>query len=228
MRIETLIDLHTHSYPFSDDSFMGADELIDAAKTLGLDGVCLTEHDHFWPTDEIRKLSRKHNFLVLPGCEINTDDGHILVFGLERYIFGLHKPAFARHLAERRGGVIIAAHPYRRRFLEEPARKPEARSEMMQRATADGFFRLCDAIEGINGRGNPWENQFSSDLGQRLGLRMTGGSDAHRMTQLGTAATQFQTKITDLVDLLRELRAGRFQAIDLRNGGAGNGPELAL
>lgn len=222
-----LIDLHTHSYPGSDDSFTGADELIDAAKTLGLDGVCLTEHDHFWSMDEARKLSRKHNFLVLPGCEINTDDGHILVFGLERYIFGLHKPAFVHHLVEQRGGVIIAAHPYRRRFLEEPARNPEARSGMLQRATADGFFHLCDAIEGINGRGNLWENQFSNDLGQRLGMRMTGGSDAHRINQLGTAATQFQTKITDLADLLRELRAGRFQAIDLRNGGTRKRPEPA-
>jgi predicted metal-dependent phosphoesterase TrpH len=196
---------------------MGVDDLIDAAKALRLDGICLTEHDYFWSPEEVRELSQKHNFLVLSGCEINTDDGHVVVFGLHRYTFGLHKTAFLRHLVDLQEGVIIAAHPYRRRFLEEPARKPEARSAMLEQAAADRFFQFCDAIEGINGRGDPLENQFSSDLGSRLGLRMTGGSDAHRIAQLGTAATQFQTTIRDLADLVRELRAGRFQAVDLRN-----------
>ena len=216
-----LIDLHTHSYPNSDDSFMEPDELIDAAKAAGVDGICLTEHDYFWPMDEVRELSRRHNFLVLPGCELNTDDGHMLVFGLYHYVFGLHKPAFVRRLVEQESGVIIAAHPYRRRFLEEPAREPQSRSGMLERAARDNFFRLCHGIEGINGRGNAWENQFSNDLGGRLGLRMTGGSDAHRVAQLGTAATQFQTAITCPADLVRELRAGRFQAVDLRNSNGG-------
>ena len=216
-----LIDLHTHSFPCSDDSFMGPDELVDAAKVAGLDGICLTEHDYFWPMDEIRKLSGRHNFLVFPGCELNTDDGHMLVFGLHRYVFGLHKPALVRQLVDQESGVIIAAHPYRRRFLEEPAGKPGSRSDMLERAAGDGFFRLCHAVEGINGRGSALENQFSIDLGCRVGLRMTGGSDAHRVAQLGTAATQFQTAITCLADLVEELRAGRFQAVDLRNGNGG-------
>ena len=207
-----LIDLHTHTYPKSDDSFVGIDELIERAKAIGLDGICLTEHDFFWSADEVRELSRRHEFLVLPGCEINTDTGHAIVFGLDHYVFGFHKPDFLRDAVQRRGGVIIAAHPYRRRFLEDPGWKPEARREMLERASGDKFFEFCDAIEGINGRGNPMQNRFSQDLGDRLGTRMTGGSDAHRAEQLGTAATRFEERITGLEDLIRELRAGRFQA----------------
>lgn len=213
-----LIDLHTHTYPRSDDSFMTADELVEAAKSLGLDGVCLTEHDRFWLMDDIRALSRKHNFLVIPGCEINTDDGHVVVFGLRRYVFGLHKPPFLRQLLDQRGGVMIAAHPYRHRFLQEPAKNLDARQEMLQHAAADGFFRLCDAIEGINGRATAPQTQFSVDLKHHLGMGMTGGSDAHRVSQLGKAATEFETPITGLADLVRELKSGRFRAVDLRNG----------
>lgn len=213
-----LIDLHTHSYPKSDDGFMGVDELISGAKIQGLDGVCLTDHDAFWSPDEVRSLCRRHDFLVLPGCEINTDTGHVVVFGLDRYVFGLHKPDFLQNMVRRDGGVLIAAHPYRRRFLEEPAREPSARQEMLDRATHDGFFNICIAIEGINGRANDVQTQFSLDLGQRLSMRMTGGSDAHRVDQLGTAATLFQRKITGLPDLIQELQAGRFQGVDLRNG----------
>ena len=213
-----LIDLHCHSYPKSDDSFMGVDDLIEAARAEGLDGICLTEHDSFWSQEEVNALSRRHEFLVLPGSEINTDTGHVLVFGLQQYVFGLHKLPFLRAAAESEGGVVIAAHPYRRRFLEEPARNPDARSEMLERAEDDELFRICDAIEGFNGRGTPKENSFSQELGERLGARMTGGSDAHREDQFGTAATKFQCTITDLGDLIRELKEGRFQAVQLQDG----------
>lgn len=213
-----MIDLHVHTYPKSDDSFMGVDDLIQAAKAAGLDGVCLTEHDAFWDMDDVNALSRRHDFLVLPGSEINTDTGHALVFGLQRYVFGLHKPTFLRVAAAEEGAVVIAAHPYRRRFLEEPAENPEARREMLERAGRDGFFEFCDAIETVNGRGTVMQNGFSRDLGELLGAKMTGGSDAHRLEQLGTAATRFQRPITGLDDLITELRAGRFKAVELRNG----------
>jgi hypothetical protein len=109
----------------------------------------------------------------------------------------------------------MAAHPYRRRFLEE---RDQDREAMLERASGDQFFRGCDAIEGINGRATTLETGFAQELGTRLGLRPTGGSDAHRMAQLGTAATRFQRPIAGLADLIAELRSGRFQAVDLQNG----------
>ena len=208
-----LIDLHTHSYPRSDDSFMSVDELIEAAKDRGLDGVCLTEHDAFWSEEEIRTLSRRHGFLVLGGAELNTDAGHVLVFGLDRYEFGMHKPPVLRARVDQVNGVIIGAHPYRRRFLPEAA--PEERLGMLDWAANDQFFGLCDAVEGVNGRGKPAENQFSQDLASRLSLRVSGGSDAHRLEQMGSAATRFQSKIGSLEDLILELRMGRFEAVVL-------------
>ena len=211
-----LIDLHTHTYPKSDDSFVSVDDLIDRAKTLGLDGICLTEHDGFWSSDDVKNLSRRHGFLVLPGSEINTDAGHILVFGLEEYVFGLHKPAFLRRLVNKAGGVMVAAHPYRRRYLSDPGKNPDARAEMLERALADDFFLMCDAIEGCNGRGKPDENEFSGDVGNAFALPSTAGSDAHRLEQLGTVATRFDRRINNLESLVAEIKAGRFRAEELR------------
>lgn len=196
---------------------MTVDELIDGTKASGLDGVCLTEHDGFWSVDSVQELSRRHQFLVLPGCEINTDTGHALVFGLDHYEFGLHRPAYLLDRVERAGGVIIAAHPYRRRFLAEPAKCPEARDEMLDRASGDDFFQMCQAIEGLNGRGSDVQNQFSQDLGTRLRSVMTAGSDAHRVEQLGTAATEFQESVESLEDLILQLRNGSCRPVDLRN-----------
>ena len=211
-----LIDLHTHSYPHSDDSFMSVDELIEGSKSLGLDGICLTDHDAFWTDEQIRDLSSKHEFLVIPGCEINTEAGHVLVFGLSQYEFGMHKPEFLRASVDQVDGVMIAAHPYRRRFLEEPAERPGVREEMLERASGDGFFRMCRGIEALNGRGLAVQNQFSLELGGRLSTNMTAGSDAHKVEQIGTVATEFQRPVSCLEDLIRELREGRYQPVDLR------------
>ena len=89
---------------------------------------------------------------------------------------------------------------------------------MLRRASSDSMFKICHAIEAVNGRGTADENCFSQDLSERLRLKMTGGSDAHKLEQLGTAATQFQRPITGLGDLIQELREGRFEAVDMRNG----------
>ncbi len=214
-----LIDLHTHTYPKSDDAFMDAGDLIEGAKAIGLDGICLTEHDAFWDPGEVASLSRKHGFPVFAGAEINTDLGHVLVFGLERYVFGLHKPAQLAAVAQERGAVLVAAHPYRRRFLAEPGRDPQARRQMLDKAAGDELFPLCHAIEGVNGRGGAADNRFSGDLSALLAAKTTGGSDAHRVSQLGTAATRFRRSITGLDDLIREIREGRFEAVDLRGHG---------
>ena len=222
-----LIDLHNHTYPKSDDSFMSADELVDGARAAGLDGVCLTEHDDFWAAEDAAELTRRHGILVLPGAEINTDAGHVLAFGLRRYRFGMHKPEFLRAEADREGAALAAAHPYRRRFLAEPGRDPEARAAMLERAAADPQLRLFDAVEAQNGRGSAAENGFAEDLRQRLALPGVGGSDAHRQGQIGTAATRFQRRIASLEDLIEELRAGRTQAVALAAASSGRGTGMA-
>ena len=207
-----LIDLHTHTYPLSDDSFVSVDDLIDRAKTLGLDGICLTEHDQFWNLEEVKSLSIRHEFLVLSGSEINTDAGHILVFGLQEYVFGMHKPAFLRQVANKVGGVMIAAHPYRRRYPRGIHPSPEQVDEALDRATGEELFGACQAIETLNGRGKPEENRFSQFLSQRLGLAGTGGSDVHREEHIGKACTRFHNRIASLDDLVRELNSGACEA----------------
>jgi predicted metal-dependent phosphoesterase TrpH len=40
-----IIDLHAHTGPYSDDSQLNPQELIQKAKRSGLDGICFAEHD---------------------------------------------------------------------------------------------------------------------------------------------------------------------------------------
>jgi predicted metal-dependent phosphoesterase TrpH len=222
-----LVDIHTHTWPSSDDSTISPDQLIEAAKAAHLDAVCITEHDFFWRRQDIQALSSRHGFLVLPGCEVNTDAGHMLVFGLDRYVFGMHKAEYLRQLVAQRRGAVVAAHPYRRRLLTGQRHGPEEVERLLDAARGEPAFSFCDAVETLNGRATIEERGFSLELARRLGMASAGGSDAHSPGQVGGVATQFPARITSLEDLVRELRAGRFEAFDLGNR-AGEGAGEAL
>lgn len=209
-----LIDLHTHTKALSWDSTLSPDELIDQAKRAGLDGICLTEHDFFWDSERVRELGKRHNFLVIPAVEINTEDGHVLCYGLESYVYGMHRwPELARHV-QAAGGAMIAAHPYRRQMPWD-AKREEDYQAGLEKACRNPAYALCAGIEVMNGRGKSIENQFSSQLCERLGMAACASSDAHSPTDIGRCATEFLRPVGGLDDLIGELKAGRFRPVAL-------------
>jgi predicted metal-dependent phosphoesterase TrpH len=210
-----LIDLHTHTAPRSDDSYLEPDELIVQAKHAGLDALCLTEHDWFWDAGEISELCQRHDFLVLPGVEITTEEAHLLAFGLEKYIFGMHRASFVKRLVDEVGGAIIVAHPYRRHFPIGAEPEDERYYPALTRACESPLFQVADAIEVLNGRGSEKENAFSQEIGRKLNLSGVAASDAHSSADIGSCATLFQRKISNLQDLIAELKTGRFRAVNL-------------
>ncbi|MFQ5925136.1 MAG: CehA/McbA family metallohydrolase [Dehalococcoidia bacterium] len=210
-----LIDLHTHTVPNSDDSYLKPEELIAYAKRAGLDAICLTEHDWFWDDEAIRELCQRHDFLALPGVEITTEEAHLLVFGLERYVFGMHRASFVRHLVDEAGGAIIVAHPYRRHFPIGAEPEDERYYPALTRACESPLFQVADAIEVLNGRSSEKENAFSRGISQKLNLRGIAGSDAHEISDIGHCATFFERRISSLRELIAELKEGRFRVANL-------------
>jgi predicted metal-dependent phosphoesterase TrpH len=206
-----IIDLHTHTLVGSDDSYIDIDELVQRAKENGLDGVCVTDHEWFWKQSTIDRFRRELDFLILPGVEMNTEDGHLLVFGLQKYVFGMHRTGFLKNELEKVGGVMVLAHPYRRNMYYG-----EEVEDSVKRYSKRSFFDLIDIIETCNGRANEKQTRFSQLLGQTLNLKGTGGSDAHRLTDMPSCATYFERDISNVQELITELKAGRFRAVDLR------------
>lgn len=205
-----IIDLHCHTRPWSDDSFLEPAELIQQAKQAGLDAICLTEHECFWDKKALSRLGREHGFLVLPGVEINTDDGHFLVFGIKEYSFGMWRTEYLRQIVDEAGGVMVLAHPYRRNFYRDDLQTA------VERYCQKPFLQLVDIIEVLNGRASSRETEFSQELCRRLNLKGIGGSDAHSISDIPSCATLFERKVSNVEELITELRAGRFRAIDLR------------
>ncbi|MDD5038321.1 MAG: PHP domain-containing protein [Dehalococcoidales bacterium] len=208
-----IIDLHTHTKPWSDDSLLRPAELIQRSKEAGLDAICFTDHDWFWKKDAIAKLSREHDFLILPGAEVNTEDGHFLVFGIEKYRFGMWRTEHLRRMVDEVGGVMILAHPFRRHLYST-----DDFEDAVEDYLREPILRLPDAIEVLNGKATDRQNKFSLELLQRLNLRGIGGSDAHSVAEIPSCATIFERKISNIAELIAEIKAGRFKATDLRPG----------
>ena len=208
-----LIDIHTHTYPMSDDSLLTPENLISEAKRIGLDGVCITDHDRFWDPEDIIKLGKENDFLTLPGCEVTTEEGHVLVYGLREYIFGMHKSAFVRDLVKESGGAMVVAHPYRRVYRENAPQDPDSYNEMVDRALRNPVFGLVEAVEIKNGRGTEKENLFAEKVAERLSMPTTGASDAHKISDIGTYATNFYDTVNDLDSLITAIKSGRFNGM---------------
>ncbi len=206
-----IIDLHMHTWPYSDDSDLKPEELIKLAKSSGLDGICFTEHDWHWKQEDIDRLSREQDFPVFRGMEISSEEGHILVFGLDEYRFGMHHAEFIRQLVDEVGGVIVLAHPYRRqvKYNSNP-------DQLLDAVCKERSFGLVDAVEILNGRSNDKENDFAQKICRRLHLKGVGGSDAHAASDIPSCATDFEKRIANVEELVAEIKAGRFRAIDLR------------
>lgn len=209
-----LIDLHTHTRPLSWDSYLSPDDLVERSKQAGLDGICLSEHDYLWDPAEVIALGKRHGYLVLPAIEINTDDGHILVYGIDKYVYGMHRSGeLAKHV-NAASGAMVAAHPYRRQmpwYMDDERDYHDA----LVRASKNPAYQHCVALEKLNGRGTVKENAFSAALCNFMDMPGTAGTDSHSRSDIGRVATNFERDIHDVFELIEELKAGRFEAVDL-------------
>jgi len=210
----TLIDLHVHTYPASPCASSSIEEQIEEAKRIGLDAICITDHDYIWDKKEIESLCEKHNFLVLRGSEITTDQGDILVFGLKELPSkkGLMNIEALRREVEKSNGFMIAAHPFRGFLISDI----ESLGLTPEKAAEREVFRLVDAIEVLNGRVNANENIFTKKVAEICDLPEIGGSDAHETKEVGIYATYFEDKIEDEKGLIEALKSRRYSPCILK------------
>jgi predicted metal-dependent phosphoesterase TrpH len=185
------------------------DDVILEAKRIGLQGVCLTDHNYLWDKAAVDELSHKHDFVVLRGNEITTDQGDMLVFGLETPIQGIIKLDELRSVVSEVEGFIIAAHPFRGFLLFGSGQLGLTPEKAMERP----LFKMVDSVEVLNSKVTEKENRFAAEVAKGIGLAGTGGSDAHQVSDVGLYATRFFSKITSEKELIDALRGGRYEAV---------------
>jgi len=203
------IDLHIHTAPLSACSYIDPRELIQEARRLKLDGICLTEHQVVWDRAEVDKLAEEADIRIFRGNEFTTNQGDILVFGFYEDIKELLIVQDLRDKVTAAGGYMIAAHPFR-------GFKTFGIGQLqmtIDQACKRKVLEFVDAVEIGNGKLSPEENEMARKVAEKLGLPGTGGSDAHRVDEIATWVTDFEKDIEDENELLQELHTGRFRAV---------------
>ncbi len=188
------IDLHVHSR-HSPDSRLALDDIAGRLPYVGMRGFAITDHNSVAAHGELPALRERFpGVLVVPGVEVTTREGHLLVYGIDE------APPPRRPIAETldwirpRGGIGILAHPFR---------IPHGVGRSVARTAA------VTAIETMNGHSSLVANARAELLAAERHLGETGGSDVHELADLGRAFTEFAPEVDSVDGLLEELRRGR-------------------
>ena len=148
--------------------------------------------------------------------EFSTELGDILVFGIDEVPREIYKAVDLRRFAQEQGGVMIAAHPFRYDLSPKPWLRAVEADLTLEKACRRQIFQLVDAIEVVNGWATQQDVDFTLRVCAHLGLKGTGGSDAHAPEEVGLCVTVFDDRIACEADLVVALKSGRFRAEDRR------------
>ncbi len=173
---------------------MNIEEAVSRAADMGLDGICITDHDSLGHNRKAGIIGMDYGILVFTGVEILTFEGDLLCFGLSEVPRRMLHACELTELVNGRGGVSIAAHPFRQNG----------------RGIADRMFDTpgLGAVEAYNGNTIHLLNARAHAASLRLGLPATGGSDAHSRERVGIFATMFPFQVASEPELIEAIRNG--------------------
>ena len=207
-----ILDLHAHSIK-SDDGRAKVANYCQwiSARDIPIDGFVLTEHRQFDFESDYSELAAAHNLTILKGAEVETEYGHVLVFGVtpaltEEFDFGNIHLALADVIAacDKHGAVAVPCHPGR------------VRVGMSAHIEEHGVPPGVNIVEVLNGGSRGDEDEIAQTMANELEYLGIGGSDAHIVSHIGRCATQFPQDIGSETELVAALKGGEFEAVTFR------------
>ncbi len=195
------IDLHTHTF-FSGDGVSSPEDLIAAARAKNLQGIAITDHN---TCDAITYLLEKglmrmdgmpvDNFLILPGVEVTTAEGHLLCIGATLPFLKGRPAAEVCDMIHHRGGLAIPPHPY-------DLFRAGIRFSTLERLPVDAIevFNAATTLRRYN--------RYAFKYAQVRGLPMIAGSDAHHAAAVGTAYTILSGNDFSVKGILTQITKG--------------------
>ena len=161
------IDIHTH--PCSSDSLLSLAALQKKAKDLTF---AVTDHN------TTRCLKKAKALSFIPGVEVSTKEGHLLLLFVEEMPSLPISVEEAVEFAHDHGGIAIAAHPF------DPFRASIG-------VKAPDKLRLVDALE-LNQKAPAFANTQAVFVAKLLHKPLVAGSDAHFSAEAGLSYTEVE------------------------------------
>jgi predicted metal-dependent phosphoesterase TrpH len=207
-----ILDLHAHSIK-SDDGRAKVANYCQwiKAKNVPIDGFVLTEHRQFDFESDYTELAQKNDLVILKGSEVETEYGHVLVFGVTEALTqafdftNIHlKLADVLAACAEHGAVAAPCHPGRKRV------------GMWAHIDTYGVPEGVRIVETYNGGSRDNEDAVAQAMAAEQGYLGIGGSDAHIVSHIGRCATRFASDIRTESELVAALQAEQFEAVTFR------------
>ena len=190
-------DLHVHSN--CSDGHDEVKTILKAAVRRRLAGLSITDHDTLRGSEKARKIikEQKLDLILIPGAEVTTLEGHLLVLGVSEIPSRGLSPEETTDLVHEQGGITIVPHPY------HPFRH------------AIGRVPKCDAVEVYNSKHLfGIANARARREALRRGLPMVAGSDSHFADTVGLGVTEIDAQ--NAKEAIEAIRAGRTRVVGKR------------
>jgi predicted metal-dependent phosphoesterase TrpH len=192
-------DLHLHT-TYSSDSAIQPKTLVEQLVAHNFIKVAaVTDHDTIRGCSVTQQLAAAYpDILIIPGVEISTPQGDIVVLGAEEMPPQPWTAEGVVDFARDRDYVSVVAHPYREYGMGDLAKNYK-----------------FDAIEVLNGCSTPSANKLAHDLAKLMGLPGVAGSDAHQPAELCTVYTEIQASL-DVDEILKAVKKGLVKVPSIR------------
>ncbi len=185
-------DLHVHTV-YSADSIITPKELVFYAKKRGLNAVAVTDHNK---VEGALKIAKETDFLVIPGIEVSSRDGHIVGLNIHEAIpRGLSADETVERIHQA-GGIAIACHPF----------------ALFKGSIGKHVTAKFDAVETINSSSFPFRraSRKAHELAENFKLPKVAGTDAHYAPVIGFAYTVIDSEL-NTETITKAITQGRCQ-----------------
>jgi predicted metal-dependent phosphoesterase TrpH len=196
-----VVDLHFHSH--YSDGYNTVEAIARKARDLGI-GIAITDHNEIRGAVEIDQYS---DIFSIPGIEMTSKEGtHILIYfysidNLEAFYNDNVIPYMGNDImssttlemeeiikrARKFKTVIIFPHPFCGIYTG-------IQNSYFSEDRRESIFTMIDGVEVINSENMNKSNLRSALLGFNLNKGITGGSDGHRVSQMGRVVTYASCK----------------------------------
>lgn len=215
-------ETHMHTFPVSRCGKATVEESLGFYKSMGYDGVFITNHFldgnlnmdrslpyeerlafYFSDYEEGLKIGKQLGIKVFLGVELSLNGTDFLVYGLDKSWYLQHpeimdmKKSDELSLMMESGALIIQAHPFREASYIDHIRL---------------FPRHVHGVEVMNATQSEFSNTMAKWYAERYGLLEFAGSDNHRGKQaMALAGMGSDTPILDEQDFTERVKSGKME-----------------
>lgn len=219
-------ETHLHTFPVSQCAKYGIRENLEFYKTLGFDGVFITNHfidgniniaagesfeeriNYFFSDVETAlEMADEIGIKVFYGAELSYGGTDFLVYGLNKEWYLAHPEIISMKKSEElpflieNGALVVQAHPFREAFYIDHIRL---------------FPRAVEGVEIINACRTENENKMAKIYAENYNLLEFAGSDNHiAHEQKKLAGVQFKTPIKDEKDFVKRIKNNEHEIFTL-------------